>query len=110
MSLRNALSIITVLATCLALSVSGYYLGQRFNESSKARVRQNVLNDRFIEACKQTDDVVTILRGEHRVKLQRSQDFLAQHPKGIPGISAKEIRRSIHDEKVLLAKLVPKKC
>lgn len=39
---------------------------------------------------------------DRRVHIQHTQEFLRAHPHGIPGISAKLLRRSLQDDKATL--------
>jgi len=51
------------------------------------------------ERANQTTDALCALRHDLQVRIDGSREFLADHPHGIPGVSAKTIRDGIDNQR-----------
>lgn len=58
----------------------------------------------------QTHSALCTLRADLQHRIDDANKFLVDHPNGIPGISAQEIKNSINNEEQTVNALAPLKC
>lgn len=63
-----------------------------------ATAQQNVILARQAEAADRTEQALCILRADLEARVATSQQFLADHPNGIPGISTSDLQQSIDNQ------------
>ena len=59
---------------------------------------------------KKAHDAICAFKGDLTRRIQASRDFLAHHPNGIDGISARDISISIANEQLTVTALSPVRC
>lgn len=64
----------------------------------------------LLREATRTTSALCALRGDLQTRINTSERFLADHPQGIPGISAASIRSSINGQRHTIAALSPLNC
>jgi hypothetical protein len=100
--LKRTLRLLVVATLVLYLALAAVVFWAYHDSTSKRHDLQQV--------AVQTNTALCTLRGDLKQRVRSSEKFLAEHPNGIPGISAATIRSSLSGQKRTVASLAGLQC
>lgn len=101
-SLKRSLRSLAIATVVLYLVLSGLTAYVYIDASNK--------RDALDKVAKSTNIALCALKNDLQTRVISSQEFLLDHPKGIPGISAATLRQSITNQKATIKALSGLRC